>query len=327
MDAKTENPISPVVGIIMGSSSDGKTMRPAAEVLTEFGIAYEAKVVSAHRTPDYLFEYAGTAEKRGLSLIIAGAGGAAHLPGMAAAKTIVPVIGVPVEATPLQGLDALLSIMQMPAEVGVATVCVGPIGAHNAAMFAVATLASRDTGLRKLLRARREALPAIEPLSKAGNRVAILARQESEFEILQHSRSYLQSLGVEQDTVIVSPDETPDRLSRRLADLEGGGVGVFIAGSAGGVAFACEISRATPLPVLAVPISPPPMSHIDEFLRSFLDMPPGVATFAIGKPGAINAALFAAAILSGHGSATWAELNRIRAEQVKKVRAMTPWPV
>src|SRR5207253_7446285 len=121
-----------------------KTMYPAAQILGQLGLSYETRVVSAHRTPDDLFKYAEEAEGRGLSLIIAGAGGAAHLPGMAASKTILPVVGVPVDATPLEGLDALLSIMQMPAEVGVATVSVGAKGAENAAIFAAAALALRD---------------------------------------------------------------------------------------------------------------------------------------------------------------------------------------
>src|SRR6266853_4499694 len=142
VDKKTGGGTRPTVGIIMGSDSDWKTMHLAAQVLDDFGIAYEKQVVSAHRTPDYLFEYADSAERRGLSLIIAGAGGAAHLPGMTAAKTIVPVVGVPVIATPLRGLDALLSIMQMPAEVGVATVGVGSVGAKHAAQFALAALAT-----------------------------------------------------------------------------------------------------------------------------------------------------------------------------------------
>src|SRR5438270_16535 len=132
----------------MGSNSDWKTMRPAAQVLERLGVTYEARVVSAHRTPDDLFKYAVEAEDRGLSLIIAGAGGAAHLPGMTASKTILPVVGVPVIATPLKGLDALLSIMQMPAEVGVATVGIGEKGAEKAALFAATVLASRDRRLR-----------------------------------------------------------------------------------------------------------------------------------------------------------------------------------
>src|SRR4051812_13871950 len=176
----------------MGSNSDWKTMQPAAQVLDRMGISYEAKVVSAHRTPDYLFEYANAAEKRGLSFIIAGAGGAAHLPGMAAAKTIVPVIGVPVQATPLGGLDALLSIMQMPGGVGVATVSVGPDGARNAAWFAAAALASGDPVLRARLRAERGVLPGSGASSAAGGKVAILARRAAEFDVLQHAQDSLQ---------------------------------------------------------------------------------------------------------------------------------------
>ena len=125
---------SPVIGVVMGSASDYDTLSPACEILAELGIPYEALVVSAHRTPDRLFEYASTARARGLRAIIAGAGGAAHLPGMLAAKTLVPVLGVPVVATSLQGMDALLSIVQMPAGVPVATFAIGKPGAANAIM-------------------------------------------------------------------------------------------------------------------------------------------------------------------------------------------------
>src|SRR5258708_5398208 len=145
-----------IVGLIMGSESDWKTMRHTAEALEDLGVRCKKKVVSAHRTPDDLFAYAEAAEKEGLTLIVAGAGGAAHLPGMTAAKTIVPVIGVPVVATPLRGLDALLSIMQMPAGVGVATMGVGPGGAAHAALFAASLLAIDNHALYARLCARRE---------------------------------------------------------------------------------------------------------------------------------------------------------------------------
>ncbi|NOT08304.1 MAG: 5-(carboxyamino)imidazole ribonucleotide mutase [Gemmatimonadales bacterium] len=138
----------PAVGVVMGSSSDWEVMQHAARRLAEFGVPYEARVVSAHRTPDLLYEYAGGAAERGLQCIIAGAGGAAHLPGMLAAKTILPVLGVPVPSKHLQGLDSLLSIVQMPAGVPVATFAVGEAGAHNAALYAIAMLATRDPGLR-----------------------------------------------------------------------------------------------------------------------------------------------------------------------------------
>lgn len=140
----------------MGSASDYDTMAPACEILAELGVPYEARVVSAHRTPDWLFEYATTAAPRGLRAIIAGAGGAAHLPGMLAAKTLVPVLGVPVVATPLNGMDALLSIVQMPAGVPVATFAIGKPGAANAALFAAQLLASTDSALAGRLAARRE---------------------------------------------------------------------------------------------------------------------------------------------------------------------------
>lgn len=148
---------NPIVGIVMGSQNDYETLAPASEVLTEFGVAHEARVVSAHRTPDWLFEYAATARSRGLRTIIAGAGGAAHLPGMLAAKTTVPVLGVPIPATILEGVDSLLSIIQMPKGVPVATFAIGKPGAANAALFAVAMLASHDAVLNEKLLAWRAA--------------------------------------------------------------------------------------------------------------------------------------------------------------------------
>lgn len=144
----------------MGSRSDYTVMRSAVDVLKEFGIAHDVRVVSAHRTPDLLFEYAGTAVRRGLRVIIAGAGGAAHLPGMIAAKTVVPVLGVPVSATPLQGMDALLSIVQMPKGVPVGTLAIGSAGAMNAGLLAIAMLATTDPELQGRLIAWREARTA-----------------------------------------------------------------------------------------------------------------------------------------------------------------------
>ena len=141
----------------MGSTSDWETMRNAADVLTEFGVAHECKVVSAHRTPDLLFEFAKTAESRGIEVIIAGAGGAAHLPGMVAAQSLVPVLGVPVQSKALSGLDSLLSIVQMPAGVPVGTLAIGAAGATNAALLAIAILANEDADLRERLREFRRA--------------------------------------------------------------------------------------------------------------------------------------------------------------------------
>jgi 5-(carboxyamino)imidazole ribonucleotide mutase len=148
--------VTPRVGIIMGSVSDWETMAHAAEVLARLGIAHEVRVVSAHRTPDLLFEYASQAEARGLEVIIAGAGGAAHLPGMAAAKTLLPVLGVPVESKALKGMDSLLSIVQMPAGVPVATFAIGRAGAANAALFAAQILARRDPAVRAALGRQRD---------------------------------------------------------------------------------------------------------------------------------------------------------------------------
>ncbi len=142
---------SPLVGLIMGSRSDWETMHHAAETLEALAIPFEQRVVSAHRTPDLLFEYAATAEERGLRVLIAGAGGAAHLPGMAAAKTALPVLGVPVESKALKGMDSLLSIVQMPAGVPVGTLAIGRAGAINAALLAAAILALDDDGIRERL--------------------------------------------------------------------------------------------------------------------------------------------------------------------------------
>jgi len=149
-----------LVGIIMGSSSDWETLRGAAEMLEKLGIPHEVKVVSAHRTPDLLFEYASTARSRGLEVIIAGAGGAAHLPGMTAAKTTLPVLGVPVQSKTLSGLDSLLSIVQMPAGVPVATFAIGAAGATNAALCAAAILANRYPAFAEALTAFRESQTA-----------------------------------------------------------------------------------------------------------------------------------------------------------------------
>ena len=146
---------NPLVGIIMGSRSDWDTMQHAAGVLEQLGISHEPRVVSAHRTPDLLFDYAEQAEERGLEVVIAGAGGAAHLPGMCASKTCLPVIGVPVESAVLRGVDSLLSIVQMPAGVPVATMAIGKAGATNAGYFAAAMLARKYPAIRDALRAFR----------------------------------------------------------------------------------------------------------------------------------------------------------------------------
>ncbi|MEN9508819.1 MAG: phosphoribosylaminoimidazole carboxylase catalytic subunit [Gemmatimonadota bacterium] len=164
-DSPSAGGTTPIVGVVMGSASDYDTLAPACEILAELGIPYEARVVSAHRTPDWLFQYAEQAHGRGLRAIIAGAGGAAHLPGMLAAKTLVPVLGVPVVATPLNGMDALLSIVQMPAGVPVATFAVGKPGAANAALFAAQLLAAHDTHVEQRLAARR-ASKAAEALAR-----------------------------------------------------------------------------------------------------------------------------------------------------------------
>jgi 5-(carboxyamino)imidazole ribonucleotide mutase len=148
--------MNPLVGIIMGSISDWETMRHASEMLKQFGVSHESKVVSAHRTPDLLFDYAQSAAGRGLRVIIAGAGGAAHLPGMCASKTILPVLGVPVESKMLRGVDSLLSIVQMPAGIPVGTLAIGEPGAKNAALLAIAILATTDPALASKLSTFRQ---------------------------------------------------------------------------------------------------------------------------------------------------------------------------
>ena len=148
---------APLVGVIMGSRSDYESLAPAIEILTELGVPHEARVVSAHRTPDLMFQYAEEAEARGLKVIIAAAGGAAHLPGMVAAKTIVPVLGVPMPATALNGVDALLSIVQMPRGIPVGTLAIGKPGAANAGLLAAAIVANDDPALRERIRAWRAA--------------------------------------------------------------------------------------------------------------------------------------------------------------------------
>jgi 5-(carboxyamino)imidazole ribonucleotide mutase len=146
----------PLVGIIMGSTSDWETMEHAVKTLTDLGVPHETRVVSAHRTPDLLFEYASTAERRGLEVLIAGAGGAAHLPGMTASKTVLPVLGVPVESKALKGLDSLLSIAQMPGGIPVGTLAIGKAGAINSALLAAAILGAKHPAIREALRKYRE---------------------------------------------------------------------------------------------------------------------------------------------------------------------------
>ena len=146
----------PLVGIVMGSNSDWPTMKLAAEVLDSFGVAYEAKVTSAHRTPELMFDYAASAEERGLELVIAGAGGAAHLPGMVASKTVLPVLGVPIKSKALSGMDSLLSIVQMPGGVPVGTLAIGGSGAKNAGLLAVSILGNSRPELREKLHAFRK---------------------------------------------------------------------------------------------------------------------------------------------------------------------------
>ncbi|HEX8369351.1 MAG TPA: 5-(carboxyamino)imidazole ribonucleotide mutase [Pyrinomonadaceae bacterium] len=151
-----KNDENPIVAIIMGSISDWETMKNASDVLTDFGVVHETKVVSAHRTPDLLFEFAKTAEVRGIEVIIAGAGGAAHLPGMTASQTVLPVLGVPVQSKALSGMDSLLSIVQMPAGIPVGTLAIGAAGAKNAALLAISILANSRPELREKLREFRQ---------------------------------------------------------------------------------------------------------------------------------------------------------------------------
>lgn len=180
---KKHSSLQPLVAVIMGSSSDWETLEPAAKTLANLGIPHETRVVSAHRTPDLLFQYASAAEARGIEVIIAGAGGAAHLPGMAASKTVLPVLGVPVESKALKGLDSLLSIAQMPGGIPVGTLAIGKSGAINSALLAAAILGIKHPGIREALRAFRETqtnrvLAAPDP-SAASRRASKKARAVS----------------------------------------------------------------------------------------------------------------------------------------------------
>lgn len=241
---------------------------------------------------------------------------------MTAAKTILPVVGVPVIATPLRGLDAFLSIMQMPAEVGVATVAVGPTGARNAALFAVAALASTVPSLRKKLRSPHGAPPDGAVAAQAPGSVVILAQDEADLQALHPAEQYLTKLGVAHQKLALNTDPAALPLANCLADLEAQGAAVFIAGCRGGIAFGRAVASATTLPVLGVPLVGEPITCVDDFLQPFLDMSPGLATFAIDRPGAINAALFAATVISPHESEVWTKLHQMRDAQVKRVRAM-----
>ena len=156
MAKKNNKDEKPLVAVIMGSTSDWETMKNASDILEEFGVSFEAKVVSAHRTPDLLFEFAKSAEERGIEVIIAGAGGAAHLPGMCASQTVLPVLGVPVQSKALSGMDSLLSIVQMPAGIPVGTLAIGAAGAKNAALLAISILANSRPELREKLKKFRE---------------------------------------------------------------------------------------------------------------------------------------------------------------------------
>lgn len=315
----------PLVGLIMGSDSDWETMKAAALSLDRLGIKYSPKVVSAHRTPELLYEYADAAEDH-FSMIIAGAGGAAHLPGMTASMTLLPVLGVPVvsRSSPLKGVDAFLSIMQMPPEVGVATLGLDKEGAKNAGILAATILAHRFPHIR----AKLNELDINRGLmwsgaSKSDGGVALVMASENDWEqAIKYSVDKLKRLGIRYEKFYV--DAKRGRVSAIVREAEKLGLNSFIVGASYPNSFTlpAQVAAETMLPVLSVPIAEV-VDDVNAFLNGVWKLPPKVATFALNRAGAINAALFSAAMLFDIGSPVWHGLDKMRKDQEDRVRKMT----
>ncbi len=280
-----------VVGIVMGSDSDWPVMEPAALALEEFDVPYEAHVVSAHRTPRRMLEYAETAVDRGLRVIIAGAGGAAHLPGMVAAATPLPVIGVPRPLDRLDGLDSLLSIVQMPAGVPVATVSIG--GGRNAGLLAVRILAAADSDTGRTLRA------------------AVVRFQAA---------LALDEFGVAYEAHVVSAHRTPRRMLDYAESAADRGLRVIIAGAGGAAHLPGMVAAATPLPVIGVPRALDRLDGMDSLL-SIVQMPAGVPVATVGIDGGRNAGLLAVRILAASDDVLRAAVTRFQTALVEQVAA------
>ena len=276
------------IAIVMGSKSDWATMQEATQILDELNVAYHVEVVSAHRTPDKLFEFAENAQKNGYKVIIAGAGGAAHLPGMIAAKTLVPVLGVPVKSSMLSGVDSLYSIVQMPKGIPVGTLAIGPAGAANAGLLAA--------------------------------QIAIVMGSKSDWATMQEATQILDELNVAYHVEVVSAHRTPDKLFEFAENAQKNGYKVIIAGAGGAAHLPGMIAAKTLVPVLGVPVKSSMLSGVDS-LYSIVQMPKGipVGTLAIGPAGAANAGLLAAQILAGWDNALFARLQAFRENQTNVV--------
>ena len=292
------------VSIVMGSQSDYKTMIFCQNILKKLNIKFESKIISAHRTPNRMYEFAVNAEKNGIAVIIAGAGGSAHLPGMISALTSLPVLGVPIESKKLKGLDSLLSIAQMPKGIPVGTLAIGEDGAINAALLAASIIGLSDLTVKNKL-----------------NKVSIVMGSQSDYKTMIFCQNILKKLNIKFETKIISAHRTPKRMYDFAINAEKNGIAVIIAGAGGSAHLPGMISALTSLPVLGVPIESKKLKGLDSLL-SIAQMPKGipVGTLAIGEDGAINAALLAASIIGLSDLTVKKKLNQFRLSQSKSVK-------
>ena len=314
----------PVVGIIMGSNSDWPTMRLAAEMLKLFDIPYEARVVSAHRMPDEMFEYAKTARGRGLKVIIAGAGGAAHLPGMVAAKCTLPVCGVPIPSKYLRGEDSLLSIVQMPKGVPVGTFAIGEAGATFLPHLTGNTL--EHSVLPVSLFLVNHTFCSEDNIVMTDTQkpvVGIIMGSNSDWPTMRLAAEMLKLFDIPYEARVVSAHRMPDEMFEYAKTARGRGLKVIIAGAGGAAHLPGMVAAKCTLPVCGVPI-PSKYLRGEDSLLSIVQMPKGVpvGTFAIGEAGAANAALYAVQILSVTDNALAERLAAFRREQNQKAKNM-----